>query len=86
MDLEEERQQIPVGRLLWIEHDLDRLRVSLVAAVGGVRDLAAGVPDPRRQDAGLPPEEILHSPKAPAGENRPLGFRAHADTSLLIWT
>ena len=52
VDLEEELEQVAVRGLLGIEDDLDRLGVRPVVAVRRVRDVAARVADPRRQDAG----------------------------------
>jgi len=73
MDLEEELQQVPVGRLLRVEDDLDRLGVAVVVPVGGVRHVAAGVADPGGDHAGLPADEVLHAPETAAGQDRLLG-------------
>src|SRR5581483_5630687 len=77
VDLEEEPEQVAVRRLLRIEDDLDRLRVPAVVAIRRVGNVAAGVADSRRHDARLPPEEILHTPEAPSGENRLFDCSAH---------
>src|SRR5271166_4533032 len=50
--LEEEVQQVPVGDLVRVEDDLDRLRVAAVVPVGGVRHVAAGIADPGGDHAG----------------------------------
>jgi hypothetical protein len=83
VDLEEELQQLSVGASLGIEDDLDRLRVPGMIAVGRVRNIAAGVADPRRNDAGSLPEEILHSPETSSGKDRFLNAVAHVPTSSL---
>src|SRR5215218_9050462 len=77
MNLEEELEQVTVGRLLGIEADLDRLRVRAVVAIGGIRDVAARVPDPCRQDAAALPDEGLHPPEAASREDRLLGRSVH---------
>src|SRR5262249_14144371 len=77
VDLEEELQHVPIRGLLGVEDDLDRLRVCAVVSVGRVRNLAAAVPHARRENAGSPPEEILHPPEAPSGEDRLLSCSAH---------
>jgi hypothetical protein len=43
--LEEEFEQRAVARDRRVESDLDRLRMSPVIVVGGVRNVAAGIPD-----------------------------------------
>jgi hypothetical protein len=86
VDLEEELEQVAVRRLLGVEDDLDRLRVRAVVAVGGIRDVAARVADPRLQDARPLPDEVLHPPEAPARENRLLDRTTHHATSLKITT
>ena len=42
-----------------------------------VGDVAARIPDPRRDDAGPLADEVLHPPEAPAGENRLLELCIH---------
>ncbi len=79
VDLEEEFQHLAIAGLRRVEDDLDRLGMGAVIAVGRVGHVAAGVADPRRQDARLAPDEVLHAPEAAAGENRP--FRAHRISS-----
>src|SRR5690606_13560985 len=54
VDLEEEREDVPVRRLGRVEDDLHRFGVAGVVAVGGVRVIASGVFDARGQDAGVP--------------------------------
>jgi hypothetical protein len=50
-------------------------------AVGRVRNIAAGVADPRRNDAGSLPEEILHSPETSSGKDRLLNAVAHVSSA-----
>ena len=83
MDLEEELQQVAVARLGRVEQDLDRLGVAGVVAVGRVGVLAAGVADPGRQDARLPPDQVLHAPEAAAREHGPLSCLWCRSSSLL---
>ena len=45
VDLEEEFEQRAIARDRRVESDLDRLRMSPVIVVGGVRNVAAGIPD-----------------------------------------
>src|ERR687898_2414252 len=70
VDLEEELQQVSIRDPHWVEDDLDRLGVRAVVAVRRVRDVAAGVAHPRRQNARSFPDEILHAPEAAAGKDR----------------
>src|SRR5207302_3946624 len=77
VDLEEELEQVPVRGLLGIEDDLERLRVRAVVAIGRVRNVAAAVPDPRREHARSTPEEVLHAPEAPSGQDRRLACSVH---------
>src|SRR5262249_44323872 len=85
VDLEEELEQVPIGDLLRVEDDLDRLGVAFVIAVGRVRNVAARVAHARGENAGPLPEEVLHSPETPTGENRLLGL-AHIRTSNAHFT
>src|SRR5689334_6491064 len=48
-----------------------------VVSVRGVRHLAAGVADTRRDDAGLTAEQILHPPEAAPGEDRLFSHGVH---------
>src|SRR5215218_7176301 len=70
VDLEEELQQVSIRDPHWVEDDLDRLGVRAVLAVRRVRDVAAAVAHPRRQNARSFPDEILHAPAAAAGKDR----------------
>src|SRR5690606_21265638 len=56
MDLEEELQQPAIAELCRIEDDLDRLGMCPVIAIGGVGHVAAGIADPRRDDARIAPQ------------------------------
>ena len=85
VDLEEELEDVAVRGLLRVEDDLDRLRVRAVVAVRRVRDVAARVADPRRHDAGPLPDQVLHAPEAPAGEDRLLVHSAHDTDASGVW-
>src|SRR6185437_2930131 len=82
MDLEEEFEQRAVADLLRIEDDLDRLGVGPVMAIGRVGHVAAAIADPRRNDAGLAADQILHAPEAAAGKDGALGRRGHGAHSF----
>src|SRR5205814_1892970 len=84
VDLEEEFEELSVRDSLGIEDDLERLRVTVMVAVGRIRNVAAGVADPCRNDAGSLPKEILHSPETSSGKDRLLNSVPHVSTSLLI--
>src|SRR5215211_4153912 len=77
VDLEEELQQLAVGGHLRVEDDLDRLGVGPVVAVGGVCDVASRVAHPRRQDPWAPPDQVLHPPETPSGQDRRLPLLTH---------
>src|SRR6185437_15291196 len=66
VDLEKEFQQRAETRLRRIEHDLYRLGVAAVIAIGRVRHFAAGITHSRRDHARETADQILHSPKAAA--------------------
>src|SRR5204863_9965240 len=68
VDAEEELEHVAVRGALRVEDDLDRLRMAAMASVRRVRDVAAAVADSRRDHARLLPEQMLHPPEAPAGE------------------
>src|SRR5690606_10331838 len=76
VDLEEELEQLAEAGDRRIENDLDGLRVGAVVAVGGVRDVAAGIADTAGNDAGLAPDQVLRAPEAAACQNRAFG-RSH---------
>src|SRR5260221_1449302 len=69
MNLEEEFEDLPIADARRIKSDLDRLGVVAVVAIGGVRDAAAGVADPRRQNSVVTAKQVLHAPKATTGQN-----------------
>jgi len=73
MNLEEEYQQIAVADRLRIEHDLDRLGVAAMIAIGGVGHLTAGVADAGGYYAGIAADQILHTPEAAAGKHCAFG-------------
>jgi hypothetical protein len=84
VDLKEELEQVAVRGLLGIEEDLDRLGVRAVVAVRRVLDVAARVADPRREHAGPLPDQVLHPPEAPAGQDRLLDRAAHRRPPPLV--
>src|SRR5690606_41835738 len=69
VDLEEERQDVAVGRLRGIEDDLHRLGVAGMVAVRRMVVLTTGVTDPGLQHAGLAADEVLHAPEAPYSQD-----------------
>src|SRR5712671_2414499 len=69
VDLEEELEELPIADARRIKNDLDRFGVVAMVAIGGVRDAAARVAGARRQDAVVTAKEVLHAPKATAGQN-----------------
>src|SRR4029077_13084181 len=84
VDLEEELEDVAIRRLLGIEDDLDRLGMRSVIPVRRVCDVASGVSHPRQEDAGPLPDQILHPPEAPAGQDRLLGRPAHLTLLLRV--
>ncbi|CNL07031.1 Uncharacterised protein [Mycobacterium tuberculosis] len=81
MDLEEEREDVAVGRRARVEHDLHGLGVSGVVAIGRVVVLAAGVAHAGVDDPGLAADEVFHAPEAAAGEDGRLGPGSAGDGS-----
>ena len=68
MDLEEELQNVPVGRLPGIEDDLDRLGVTRMVAGGRVVAGPAGIADGFSSvphDRGLEPRSAYSTPFTP---------------------
>src|SRR5438876_569018 len=86
VNLKEELQQPAITDLSWIEDDLDRFGVRAVIAVCRVENVAAGVPDPRRDHARVPSEQILHSPKTATGEHGTFGRICHAEVLSEVFT
>jgi hypothetical protein len=82
VDLKEELEQLSIGRLLGVEDDLDRFGVRPMVAVRGVLDVTARVTNPRRDNTGSLPEEVLHSPEAATGEDGLVNGCAHERHSL----
>src|SRR5207253_9350350 len=72
VNLKEEFQQFAVADQRRIEHDLHRFGMASVIAIGCVRHVAAGIADPRGDDAWIAAQQILYAPKTPACENRAL--------------
>src|SRR5580658_1470206 len=79
MDLEEEFQELPIADLRGIEDDLDAFGMRPVMAIGRVAHIAAGIADPRRDDAVIAADQILHAPEAAPGKNR--AFLGHRTSS-----
>jgi hypothetical protein len=79
VDLKEELEQVTVGQLVGVEHDLYGFRMGSVVAVGGVGCVATGVADPRREHAGQLADEVLHPPEAASGQDRGRRLVGHAD-------
>ena len=77
VDLEEEFEDFAEADLLRVEDDLDRLGVRAVIAIGGVRDVAAGVADAGRDHARIAAQQVLHAPEATPGQNRAFGGPCH---------
>src|SRR5580693_8990662 len=69
VDLEEELQQVPVGDLVRVEGDLDRLGVAAVVPVGGVGHVTAGVTDSGRDHSGELADKVLYAPETAASED-----------------
>jgi len=70
VNLEENLEQLSIADPGRIEDDLDGFGVRPVLAVRRIGDVAPRIADPRRDDARVFPNEILHPPKASAGEHR----------------
>src|SRR5689334_21361913 len=78
MDLDKELENGSIAGSGGIEGDLDRLCVGSMIAVGGITDVAARIPDARRNHARIAADQILHSPKASSGKDCTLGRWCHA--------
>jgi hypothetical protein len=81
VDLEEEFEDLAVADHRRIKDDLDPLGMGAVIAIGGIGDIAAGIAHPRRQDAGLVPDQFLHAPETAARQNGAFALVAHATSS-----
>src|SRR5690606_40156467 len=79
VNLEEVLQQIAIGQARGIENDLDRLSVSLVITVCGVGNLAARIPDARRDYSVQAAQKILHAAEAAASKHCTFG---HGDPPI----
>src|SRR6266446_9810206 len=66
MNLKEELQQLSITDLARVENNLDRFGMRPMPAVSRIRNVAAGVPDPGRDHAGIFAYQILHTPEASA--------------------
>ena len=65
MDLEEELEDVPVGRLIGIEDDLDCLGVPRMVVGGRALVVTAGVADTGGDDAVSVSQQLLGGPKQP---------------------
>jgi hypothetical protein len=81
VDLKKELKQLAIADLARVESDLDRFGVRPVLAVSRVRNVAAGVPYPRRDNARILPNQILHTPEAATREHR--SFRRNCHPRIL---
>src|SRR5690606_5908855 len=79
VDLEEELEQVAITGLRRVEHDLHRLGVAAVVAVGRIGHVAAAVAHAGGGHTRHLAQQLLHAPEAAAGEDRAL--RAHAGSS-----
>ena len=70
VNLEEELEDPPIADLGRIKDDLDCFCMCSVIAICGIGCVAARLTDPRRQNAVLPANEILHTPKTTACKHR----------------
>src|SRR5580765_3872651 len=70
VNLKEDFQQFTIADFRRIKENLDPLGMLAVIAIGGVWDLAPGIADTGRDNAGIAPQQVLHSPEAAAGQNR----------------
>src|SRR4029077_6045122 len=69
VNLEEIFEQFPIREFRGIKNDLDGFRVSPMITISRVTHIAAAVTDPRRKNARVAPDQILHPPKASACQN-----------------
>jgi len=67
MNLKEELQQFSLAQLLRVKDDLDRLGMTSMIAIGGIRNITAGISDSRRDDTRVAAQQVLHTPEAAAG-------------------
>jgi hypothetical protein len=63
--LEEELQELAVGKDSRAEHDLDGLGMRSVVAVGRLVDVASGVADSARDNPCRLPDQVLYAQKQP---------------------
>src|ERR1700733_5722987 len=67
VDLEKELQQLAIRKFLRIKDDLDALGMRPMVAIGGIGDIAAGITDRYRNHSRKLADQLLHTPKTPAG-------------------
>ena len=80
VNLEEELEDLPIADARGIEDDLDCFGVPRVIAIRSVRVAAARVADPRRQNAVVTANKVLHAPEATAGKNCAFLFHCTSST------
>src|SRR5690348_3501703 len=73
VDLEEKFQQLAIAGELRIEDDLDGLGVRAMVAIGGIRNVPAGVTDARGDHARQLADQVLHAPETAAGKDGAFG-------------
>src|SRR3546814_9071347 len=83
VDLEEELPQLAVADARRVEHDLHRLGVRAVVAIGRVGHVAAAVAHACGHHAVHLAQQLLHAPEAAAGKDRLL-VRHHAPPVLVF--
>jgi hypothetical protein len=83
MNLEEEFQQSAEVGLVRVKHNLDRLGMGAVVAIGGVLYIAAGIADAGLDDARQSAHELLHTPKTAASQDRSFSSSTHLSGLLL---
>jgi PAS domain S-box-containing protein len=69
VDLEEELQNLAIGRRFGIENDLDGLGMGAVIAIGRVGHVAARIAHAGPFNAGELADQILHTPETATGQN-----------------
>ena len=79
-------EQLAEAELAGIEHDLDRLGMRAVAAIGGVRHVAARVAHACRDHAVHAADEVLHAPEAAAGKYGALVVKFAAHLISFRWS
>src|SRR6185437_5586580 len=82
--LEEEREDVAVGRPARVEDDLDGLGMTRMVAVRGVVVRTAGISDARVDHALLLADQVFETPETPAGQHGRLRAGESRDLSAVI--